>query len=336
MRNIWNLYDKLIKADGETLRDRSISRAKRDYVSTSETSLSRKIAKINNEERQFLIVSQGNNSMHTKTITSMPDEKFYDGDYIVWNNRHWLITETDSEDEIYSRGTIRECQRTIRWQNKNGEIVERWCVVEDKNTGKGINSNEKIDLINTIFYVLLPLDEETMKIHRYQRFIIDVDMEEPNTYVVSDRNVISKIYCPENQRGIIGLTLTQDERSQTKDDIENVIADYKEPKENIIGTNCEIEFSGSEPSIKAGGRYKTFKAKFFDDDDNPINSVAAKWTVTFMPEQEKYFDVVIDGDSLKIKAAYDPSIINSQIKIELSNEDDSCSCSLFAKVVYVL
>lgn len=335
MRNTWELYDKLITADGETMQERSITRAKRDYVFGGRSSLSKKKVVINDEQREILIISS--KSIHTKTILSMPDEPFFEGDYVIWQNRYWLISDIDMENEIQYRGSMMECNRTLRWQNANGEIVERRCATSEKATNtQGISSNEKIDSVKTNYTLYLPLDEETMKVRRYQRFIMDVDLEDPNTYVVTNRNVISSVYDPDKKHGVIMLVLSQDERSQDKDNLDLIIADYKEPPENIVGANCEIQYEGNNSSIKAGGGYKTYTAVFYNSSGKVTNSVETNWDITFMPDCEQYFDVIKDGNTLKIKALNEPSIIHSQIKIELSGKNTDCYCSLYAKVVYIL
>lgn len=335
MRSAWKMYDKIIVSDGATMRERNISRAKRDYISDSVSSPARKRVVINGVPREVLIISTG--SVHKKTVLSMPDEQFHEGDYVVWQNKYWLITDMDMENEIQYRGSMMECNRTLRWQNKKGDIVERWCSYNEKaDNSQGVSANEKIDSVKTTFTIYLPLDEETKKIRRYQRFIMDVDLEEPNTYVVTNRNVISSVFDPGQKHGIISLVLSQDERSQDKDSLEFVIADYKEPAQSVIGTNCEIKYDGDDPSIKAGGSYKVYTAVFYDGDGNVINDVQADWNITFMPDCERYFKVIKDGNVLKIKAENEPSIIQSQIKIELSGGNTDCGCDLYVKVVHIL
>lgn len=335
MRDNWNLYDKLIQADGETIRDRSITRAKRDYQVTSRGSLSRKHVLINEEERDVLIIS--GKSMHVKTILSMPDEQFYDGDYVFWEDCYWLISETDSENTVQYRGTIRQCNRLLKWQNEDGDIIERWCATDEKATNtQGISYSEIIDKVKTNYTLYLPLDKDTMKIRRYQRFIMDVDLDDPDTYVVTNRNVISSVYDPEQKHGVITIVLSQDERSQDHDNLDLQVADYKEEKEIIKGINCEIKYTGDSPSIKAGGSYKTYTAYFYNASGDILDSIVPVWDVTIMPEMESYFDIKETDGKLLIKASYEPSIIHSQVKIDLRSSDGSASCTTYAKVVYVI
>ncbi len=335
MRRSWELYDSLITAEGKTMRDRTKNHAKRDYISDSEGSLSKKTVVINDEEREVMILSGA--TLHVKTMTSMPNEQFFAGDYVYWQDRYWLVSDMDSENEIYYRGTIRECNRLLRWQNADGDIIERWCATDEKASyTQGLNYNSIIDKVKTVYTLYLPLDEDTMKIRRYQRFIMDVDLEDPDTYVVTNRNVISSVYDPELIHGVVMLVLSQDERSQDHDNLDLQIADYEEPKEIIKGLNCEIKYDGKDPHIKAGGSYKTYTAVFYDADGNVMTGVTPNWDITFMPDTEKYYEYECVGDTLRIKAQNEPSIIQSQVRIALSAVGAVSDCILYAKVVYVL
>ena len=333
MRDARNLHDRILTADGATLRDRTATRAQRDYVRGSEGSLSRKTVIINDEERDVLLTS--GSSDHIKTVQSMPNEVFYEGDYMLWGDRYWLISDVDRDAEIRYRGTARQCNRQLRWQNAKGEIVSRWCASDERATNtQGLSYRENVDKIKTVFTLFIPLDEETAKLRRYHRFIMDVDLEDPDVYVITSRNVISKVYDPEQVHGVIMITVSQDERNQDKDNLELQVADYDEPAEPVVGTNCEIAFEG-KPTIKAGGSYKEFTAVFYDSAGNEVD-IAPVWDLTFVPDTEDYYEYYEDGKSLFIKAANEPSILRSQVRIELKAAGMNCDCVLFAKVVYVL
>ena len=333
MRDNWILYDKMITADGATLKERNATRAKRDYVYSGKGSLSRKNVIINDEERSVLLTSGSTD--HIKTVQSMPGERFYEGDYMLWDDTYWLISDVDKDAEIRFKGTARQCNRQLRWQNADGEIVSRWCASDEKATNtQGLSYRTTVDKIKTVFTLFIPLDEETIKLRRYQRFIMDVDLEDPDTYVITSRNVISKVYDPESLHGVIMIVVSQDERNQEHDNLELQVADYDEPVEPVIGTKCEIRFDG-KPNIKAGGSYKEFKAVFFDNEGNELD-VIPTWDLTFVPDTEIYYDYYEEEKSLFIKAANEPSILLSQVRIELTAAGTDCDCVLFAKVVYVL
>ena len=335
MRNSWELFDKLITADGDTMRERNKNRAKRDYVVTSKPSLALKHVTINDEERDVIIES--GSSTHIKKILSMPDERFYDGDYVLWDGYYWLVSETDLDSEVQYKGIIRQCNKKLRWQNANGEIIERWCATDEKATNtQGVSYKAIVDKVKTNYTIYLPLDNETMKIRRYHRFILDVDLEDPDTYVVTNRNVVSSVYDPDMVHGVILIVLSQDERSQDKDNLELQIADYKEEREIVEGINCEIQYSGDTPNIKVGGSFKTYSAVFYDSEGHVVEGITPVWNVTFVPDTDQYYECIEEDGKLKIKALYEPSIVKQQVLIELSAESYEASCELFAKVVYVL
>lgn len=333
MRDNWDLYDKWIKADGDTFEDRLITQWKRDHLYESQGSGALKTVTINDEERKVLIIS--GSSEHQKRVCSMPDEEFFEGDYMIWENRYWLISDVDRENDVYYRGIARECNRQLRWQNANGEIVTRWCASDEKASNtQGISYLVIIDKVKTIFTLFLPLDDETIKLRRHQRFIMDIDLEDPDTYIITNRNVITSVYDPEQKHGVIMIVVSQDERSQDHDNLDLQVADYKEPVEPVIGTKCEIKFKDNS-NIKAGGSYKEFTAVFFDDAGNEVN-LTPVWNLTFVPDTDNYYEYYEDGNSLFIKAANEPSILRQQVRVQLTAEGTECECVLYAKVVYVI
>ncbi len=333
MRDNWNLYDKLITADGATMREREITRGQRDYEYESRGSGAYKDVIIGEDERKVLIIS--GSTMHQKTVCSMPNEEFHEGDYMIWEDRYWLISDVDRENDIYYRGNARECNRLLRWQNAKGEIVSRWCASDEKASNtQGISFLQIIDKVKTIFTLFLPLDDETIKLRRHQRFIMDIDLEDPDTYIITNRNVITSVYDPEQKHGVIMIVVSQDERSQDHDNLDLQIADYEEPVEPVIGTKCEIKFS-DKPTIKAGGSYKEFTAVFYNDAGDVVD-MAPVWDLTFVPGSESYYDYYTDGKSLFVKADNEPSILRQQVRIELTASGSDCDCVLYAKVVYVI
>lgn len=328
----FNLYKCLASVDGDTPRDILINHNKRSIREKSLRNPSRKSVLIDDCEQDVVIVS-GVNS-HTKTICAMPDDIIYDGQTVVWNNSHWLISDVDIESEVYYRGTLHQCNVNLRWQNEFGDIINRWCYSEI-NAADGIRESTTLNLTDGNLILYLPLDVETRKLRLDRRFLVDIEVDNPTAYKLINRNVTSGIFDEERQHGIYQITLQKSERSNDRDNYELMIADYFTPKGNEpTGVNCEIIYTG-KPVIKAGSVYKTFTAKFLDSDGNIIND-SAIWNVAIIDEHQKYFNIINEGNVLKIKADNNIGIIGSKIKIELYNEDNSCNAELYVKVVPIL
>ena len=181
----------------------------------------------------------------------------------------------------------------------------------------------------------MPLDDETRQLRLDKRFLLDIEKDEPTAYKLINRNVVSGIYDENHEHGVYIITLQKSERSHDRDNYELMIADYFKPAEDkSVGINCEIKFDGS-PTIKAGGYYKSFNAVFYDNDGSEISQEAI-WNVAVIDEHQKYFSIVNEGSTIKIKADNNEGIIGSKIKIELCNPTQNCSAELYVKVVAIL
>ncbi len=318
MRKQWEIYDKLLNANGNPGRERNETIAQRRMIKYSKTNGSYRTISIAGEERNVVIVST--NTTDKKTICSMPNEQFYLGDLIQWNNSFWLITEIEVDNYVYYRGKIERCNIKLRWQNKNGEIIERWGVSTDvAANSEGVIQNQVINLPKMVLGISLPLDAETSDIRRGKRFLIDVDEEHPNAYIATNRNVVTDHYDDDKSHGLCKITLSQHQRNNDTDNTELMLADYKEPETNT----SEIKYSG-RPEIRAGGSYK----KFSIDGDY-------SWQVITLPEHEQYYEIIKNGNTLKIKAKDVPEIVGTQIKLVVSNEDMDTH-ELYVKVVSLL
>lgn len=330
MRNAWEIYDKLMNVDGTTTTERKSNKSKRKMLRYAPTNGTYFDVDINGEQRKILINST--NTMNKKTICSMPDQQFFLGDLIIWNSTYWLITEIEVSDFTYYRGFMERCTDKLRWINENGEEIERWCVVDNMaSNSEGITINKIINLPRMVLDVQVTLDDETKKIRRGKRFLMDIDEEDPNAYVTTNRNILTDVYDEDLSHGVCKLVLSQEQRNEDNDNKEKMIADYNDftPKEGETeGNQCSIEYS-DKAEIRAGGTFKVFTAKFSNPAETPT------WTVTTLDSHEKYYTIVEEGNAIKIKAQNNINVVGTQLKLELAGSSGS-SCEMFVKVVSLL
>src|SRR5574344_171165 len=76
----------------------------------------------------------GTNNKYKKSIKSRPNESFNVGDLIVWDDNNWIITEVDSDNQIYTKGTIEQCNYILRFQDSTGTIISK-PVIFESNSG---------------------------------------------------------------------------------------------------------------------------------------------------------------------------------------------------------
>lgn len=331
MRNAWEIYDKLLTVDGNTPNERKSNISKRKMLRYAPSNGTWFQVTVNGEDRALLINST--NTMNKKTIDSMPDEQFFLGDLVVWKGTYWLITEIEVSDFTYYRGFMERCTDKLHWLNEDGKEIERWCVLDDMaSNSEGVVLNKIINLPRTIYDVKIALDDETKKLRRGKRFLIDVDEEDPNAYIITNRNVVTEIYSEDTSHGICKLVLSQEQRNNDNDSKEKMIADYNDfvPKHGeTTGDLCSIEYT-DKPEVRAGGVFKIFTAKFTNPTEAPI------WTVTTLDGHEGYYTIVEEGNTIQIKAVNDKNIIGTQIKLELDGSGGSSHCEMYVKVVSLL
>lgn len=341
----WNLYVNTLNFNGNTKQKRIIHQTKKEILNKSPNSLAYKNVLIDDIEQNIMIISYST-EINTKKIFSMPDDSLFTGSIVLWNDEPWIITDIDCDNTLYYRGIMHRCNVYLKWQNENGDIIGRYGYLSDSSKqAEGItHGGDIMDGLDQRFKGYFPLDEETIKIRRDKRFLIDINTFEPNAYIVTNRNVMNYNYMPttfeddfqfNGKNHLLQLMFTQTQRNEDRDNFDLMIADYFKPeqKEPILNAHSEISYQG-KPVIKCGGSYKTFTAKFFDNNNEEILDTA-KWTVTTVENEEKYFDIIIDKNILKIKALYEEKILGTQIKISLSNESGMYLSSMFVKVVSI-
>ena len=150
------------------------------------------------------------------------------GGYIFWNDRYWLITNSDEGNEIEVTGTIRECNHNIKWLNNDGEIIERWGIFHDSTRySSGEQTYNTLITGSTRYELYMPKDSETVKLPRDKRFIIDdydhAQHVEPSVFIITKTNFVEKRKLDD---GIFIFIMAEDEYNPAKDSREHMIADY--------------------------------------------------------------------------------------------------------------
>lgn len=336
----WDLYNTSLTVNGETRRDRAIHETQHSILKRSVRSPAYKTVLIDGKEQDVVITSTAN--LYEKKINALPNQHIYAGSIVLWNGRHWIIQYTDCEDDVYQRGIMQQCNICLKWQDKTGEIFVRYGFAEDiSQYAAGVINSKILDSLELTFKVNLPMDKDTVKLRRGKRFLLDVLTDEPNAYIVTNRNVNSLNFLPQDmdenyefdgRDKILQLTLSQTQLSE-RDNTNLMIADYIDP----LGTDkpeigkCSILYKGKN-ELKLGGNFKTFTAEFLDENDEKTEVVPV-WTVTSTAEAEKYLIIEYENNAVKIKAPDRPELINVPIKIELSDETGQYYSELYTKVV---
>ena len=178
--SLWDTYCSRINANGGDRRSAVLQREARFLNAKAPASLSFHRVTINGEQRSLSIINSDNLSQ--KTLCTLPGETLPHGGIVEWMQNHWIITELDANNELYSKGIMRQCNYLLKWVADDGNIVERWCIVEDGTkylTGEYGDNDFIITRGDSRISLTLPKDAQTLRLRRDDRFLID-DYKSPN------------------------------------------------------------------------------------------------------------------------------------------------------------
>lgn len=269
--------------------------------------------KRNGKDFELIIIKDTDTNTQKKKIKSRPSQPFNIGDYIDWNGQIWLVTLLDTDDKTYHSGYMYLCTILLRYQNDNGNLVERWAYAEDYTKySMGETGNSNITIGDYQYGITVPSDPEMRKLKRGKRFVIDYSGNyPPDVYELTNRKAFLSDASYFGRGGIMTFTLSyrffneQCDKLITLDDGSKVwICDYHSPTEAPPvpdeTTNLTASITGNR-NLKLGYA-RTYSAEFRDNNGNVVTDCEFTWNVV------SEFDV-------------EQSINNNSISLSVINED---------------
>lgn len=178
--NVWDTYRSRINAGGIDRRSAVLQREDRFLKAKMPASLSYHHAIIDGVDRSLAIIDS--DIAETKTLCTLPGEDLPHGGLVEWMNHYWLITSKDVSNELYTKGTMRQCNYLIRWIADDESIQERWCIIEDGTkylTGEYGDNDFIIARGDSRISLTIARDKYTVRLNREDRFLVD-DYASPN------------------------------------------------------------------------------------------------------------------------------------------------------------
>jgi hypothetical protein len=282
------------------------------------------VLKRDNTKQDLLIIHE--KSSNKKSIKSRPNEIIKDGECYIWNNCNWLVTEVDTDSQLYTSAVMDKCNYILPFQLNSPTIYNEPCIVEDNQTTIGENQNTIITVPDTVKHILIQYNENTSKIEKGKRIFVDKVCASPSVYKITK---IDRIKYMDGENGL--LKLTCDESSITDGDRPDLlIANYVSTTIPTNGT-CLITYSGSA-DIKIG-MTKVLTAVFKDGLGNILTDITPIWTVTKPVGYESYITYKTSGMTLTLTAVNKSTMIGQTVNVKLSNSDGTENYSLDIKVV---
>lgn len=127
--SVWDAYKNRIDISGRDRRTAALRREQRFLATKLPENLSYQTAIIDDIEQNVAIINSDN--LNEKSIYSMPGGDIPHGGIVVWQDNHWLVTERDPANEVYTKAKMLQCNYLLKWIDRNGLIHEQWCIIED-------------------------------------------------------------------------------------------------------------------------------------------------------------------------------------------------------------
>lgn len=232
--------------------------------------------------------------------------------YDTKEDEYLICTEAFNIDDIHYKGKFTLCNWMLKWQNKDGKILEYPCYDMNStqyNSGEQYNRNFTIE--SSQHMLTLPSDENTVELCSPQRFYLDKATVNPMTYIVTQNDTTSYNY---GKKGLVKVTVYAHPNNAETDRPDLGICDYvdmsagsKDAGTTIDKNCCRVSKAVIEYDttvIKSGGDSQIFVGKFYDDMGNEVVDIAPHWTVIcdfsdklIVKETDNSLSIGIDDDT---------------------------------------
>jgi hypothetical protein len=251
--------------------------------------------------------------------------------YDANENEYMICTEAFNIDNIHYKGKFTLCNWILKWQKKDGTILEYPCYdMNSTQYNSGEQSNSHFTVGSSQHMITLPSDENTVSINTPQRFYLDKNINNPTSFIVTQNDTTSHNY---GKKGLVKITVYEYPNNVDTDRPDLGICDYIDTEKKACCSNVAkaiIEYQTS--IIKSGGDSQIFVGKFYDENKNEITNITPHWTVICdfsnklqIKEFDNCLSIGIDDDSY----------IDEEFKIicsDSNSESDTLPDTLIIKI----
>ena len=245
-------------------------------------------------------------SGYQKEFTSLITAPVQHGDtfYNEDEGLYWICTEVMCKSGLYYDGKLTRCNNILKWQDENKHIFE-YPVFDINSTqyNSGEFGDKTMTLGSSQHLLTIVADENTIALNHGHRFFWDRNTVDPTVFKLTQNDTTAVNY----DRGILKLTVTEDQYNPKTDSIENWLCDY------FKVSTVTITYSGN-PTIRVGGT-KTL-------------NVDTTETVTWSVKSDVGATIIPDGNSVKVKCPNDMSFVDKTITVKATVGSDVGECIL--------
>lgn len=264
------------------------------------------------------------------------------GDIIYDANEdaYLICTEAFNVDDIHYKGKFTLCNWILKWQKKDGTILEYPCYdMNSTQYNSGEQSNRNFVIGSSQHMLTLPCDENTVELSTPQRFYLDKATVNPTTFIVTQNDTTSHNY---GKKGLVKVTVYEHPNNPETDRPDLGICDYIDV--GVVNTIediccCRVSKAVIEYDtavIKSGGDLQMFVGKFYDDKGNEVTDIVPHWTIVCDFKNALQAEEI--GNCLSI-GIDDDSYIDEEFKLicsDGSNESEILSDTLIIRVESLL
>ena len=245
-------------------------------------------------------------SGYQKEFTSLITAPVQHGDtfYNEDEGLYWICTEVMCKSGLYYDGKLTRCNNILKWQDENKHIFE-YPVFDINSTqyNSGEFGDKTMTLGSSQHLLTVVADENTIALNHGHRFFWDRNTVDPTVFKLTQNDTTAVNY----DRGIVKLTVTEDQYNPKTDSIENWLCDY------FKVSTVTIIYSGNS-TIRVGGT-KTL-------------NVDTTETVTWSVESDVGATITPNGNSVKVKCPNDMSFVDKTITVKATVGSDVGECIL--------
>lgn len=255
---------------------------------------------------------------------------------ILYNSRtkeYFICTESFNINEIHWQGKLTLCNWILKWQNKNGDILEYPCYdINSTQYNSGEQSNKQFTIGSSQHMITLPCDENTIALSSPQRFFLDKNKVQPTSFIITQNDNTSYNF---GKKGIVKITLYEYPKNSETDRPDLGICDYiEQKKKNDYIDNIEKSIIHYKTKvIKSGGDAQTFTGEFYDNQGQKITHIIPKWKI--ICDFKNYLEVEQCQNQISIKIDND-NFVDEDFKLILSDENGNFPSELIVGIESLL
>lgn len=240
---VWDSYRTRVNISGADRRTTALNREQRFLLNKLSNNLSYQTALVDSVSQNVAIINSDN--LNEKFIYSLPGEDIPHGVIVEWEDNHWLVTERDAADEVYTRAKMFQCNYLLHWISRDATIHEQWCIIEDGTkylTGIYEDRDFIVTRGDSRIVMTIGKNEYTTKMRREDRFLIDDDGSDLMlAYELTKPWRLGGTY---NGAGVFKFVL-QEVNTTDNDNQELRIADYykyfPKPVDDVVTSDTKID-----------------------------------------------------------------------------------------------